>query len=95
MALTDATVIDNFFASVPFSLAGGKSSGDIDLSGTCGLLGGADGGAQPAQDNLAQVSFSVDAESAVTSAPEPSVLFELGTILVLVALRRRLFYRRP
>jgi len=110
LSLPDATEIDNFFASVPASLTGGQSSGDIDLfdvelanpeadpfgtySGTYGLLGGADGGAGTAQDNLEQVSFSVGVEPAVTSAPEPSVLFELGTLLALLAVSRRLLYPR-
>ena len=112
LALTDATINDNFFAAdFPISLAGGQSSGDIDLfdvvladpesdpfgsySGTYGLLGGMDGGAQTAQDNLAQVSFSVDVEPASAPAvPEPSTLVLLGAELALLAFMDRLIRAR-
>lgn len=111
LALTGATINDNFFApDFPVSLAGGQSSGDIDLfdvvlanpatdpfgtySGTYVLLGGADGGAQTAQDNLGQVNFSVNMEPAVSVTPEPSLILLVGAILVVLAFRRRLFYPR-
>lgn len=95
-----------FAAYFPISLVGGTSSGDIDLfdivlakpetepfgmySGTYGLLGGADGGADTAQNNLAQVNFSVNVQPAASTLPEPSFLFEVGAALALLALRRRL-----
>jgi hypothetical protein len=95
--LTDATVVDNFFASVPVSLAAGASSGDIDLfdvtianpetlplgtyTGIYGLLGGIDGNAA---DNLAQASFSVSV------TPEPGYFALLGVGLSLIGwLHRR------
>ncbi len=52
------------------------------------LLGGMDGGADSAQDNLAQVSFSVDVGSA-SSTPEPTTLLLLGTGLTLMSRLRR------
>jgi hypothetical protein len=48
------------------------------------LLGGMDGGADTAQDILAQVSFSVDVEPA-SSTPEPATLALLGTGLALMS----------
>jgi hypothetical protein len=101
--LSDASVSDNFFANVPPYLAPGTSSGDVDLfditladpesdpfgtyDGEYTLVGGMDGGADTAQDNLAQVGFSVDVEPASVSAiPEPSTLAQLGTVLTLTIL---------
>lgn len=98
--LSDATVVDNFFANAPVSLAPGASSGDIDLfdvelaspeslplgaySGSYVLLGGADGGTFTAQDNLAQANFSVNA------TPEPGYFAILAVGLVLMGwLHRR------
>jgi hypothetical protein len=99
--LSDATVVDNFFANVPISLAAGASSGDIDLfditlanpesrplgtyTGTYGLLGGMDGGTFTAQDNLAQVSFSVN----VTPEPGYFALLGVGLALMVWMHRRR------
>lgn len=95
---TDATVDDNFFANVPLSLAPGASSGDIDLfdiilanpeadlqdsyAGEYTILGGMDGGANTAQDVLAQVNFS--------TTPEPASLLLFGSGLVCIGW----FYRR-
>lgn len=101
LSLSDATVMDNFFANVPISLAEGQSSGDIDLfdvtvanpeanplgiyPGTYGLLGGMDGGANTASDSLAQVNFSVE-----QVAPEPATyVLILGGLAGIAALRRR------
>jgi hypothetical protein len=99
--LADGIVTDNFFANVPVSLASGASSGDIDLfditlpipesqplgvySGNYTLFGGADGGANTAQDNLAEADFSVDA------APEPGsiALGAFGLLACAAGLRRR------
>lgn len=101
--LDDATVTDNFFTNVPFFLAEGASSGDIDLfditlanpeaeplgvyTGTYGLLGGMDGGADTASNNLAQADFSVDVTSVT---PEPATFLLVGVALVLVSRLRRL-----
>ena len=96
--LNSATVVDNFFTNVPFSLAAGASSGDFDLfdvtlgsapsgtySGTYGLLGGMDGGTLTAQDNLAQASFSVS----VTPEPGYFVLLGIGLVSMYWLQRRR------
>jgi hypothetical protein len=99
LALSDAVPNDLFFTNAPVDLAEGASSGDIELfdytlanpesdpfgtyDGTYGLLGGMDGGADTAQDNLAQVSFSVDVEPS-SSTPEPATLALLGTGLALI-----------
>jgi hypothetical protein len=97
------TLTDQFFNTVPVSLAGGASSGDIELfditladpvndpfgsyTGTYGLLGGMDGGNGTAQDNLAQADFSVDVKAA---APEPAPFALVGTLLALMGwLHRR------
>ncbi len=95
--LGDATVVDNFFSTVPISLAEGESSGDIDLfditlanpesslsgTGTYGLIGGMDGGSGQGSDNLAQTNFSV------TVTPEPGTVSLLGIGLALMSLAIR------
>ena len=94
--LTDATLVDNFFANVPISVAAGASSGDIDLfdvmianpetlplgtyTGIYGLLGGIDGNAA---DNLAQAGFSVSV------APEPGYFALLGIGIALIGWTHR------
>lgn len=94
------TWIDDL-ANTPVDLAGGQSSADIDLfdialtnpqsdpfgtyGGTYTLLGGADGGADTAQDSLAQAGFSV-----TTAAPEPGTFASLSCVLLFaVAVKRR------
>jgi hypothetical protein len=97
------SVIDQFFNTVPISLAPsgqpGSSSGDIELfdvgvnnpfggspavySGTYTLFGGADGGADTAQDNLGSATFAV----AVT--PEPSTIYLLAAGLGAVSMAAR------
>jgi hypothetical protein len=91
------TTTDQFFNTVPISLAPGGNSGDIELfdvtvsdplldapgtySGAYTLSGGADGGAQ---DTLGTATFSV---TTLAPAPEPSSLYLLLTgILALAAL---------
>jgi hypothetical protein len=66
LTMPGATVIDNFFANVPIFLAPGESSGSINLfdvvltspnglyAGAYQLIGGEDGGANTAADNLAR-----------------------------------------
>ena len=104
LALTDATQNDNFYAAYyPIALAGGESSGDIDLfdytlanpetdlfgphAGIYQLLGGIDGGAQTASDSLDEVNFSVDVEPAPSGTPEPGTCYLLGGGLALLGLR--------
>ena len=53
------------------------------------LVGGADGGARTAQDNLAQASFSVDVEPASSPTPEPATFALLGAGLALLIWRTR------
>lgn len=87
-----------FASYFPVFLTGGQSSGDIDLfdivlanpetqpfglyAGTYGLIGGEDGGSQTAQDNLAQVGFSVNTQPTVPT-PEPGSFGLLGSALIL------------
>jgi hypothetical protein len=90
-----AILIDNFFANVPIFLAPGASSGsinvfDIVLSNSIGefagayqLLGGADGGAFTAADNLAQANFSV------TATPEPATVTMISAALFLLLRQHR------
>ena len=89
------TITDQFFATVPVSLDGNTSSGDIDLFdvtvsnplldppgkylGSYGLLGGVDG---DASDNLGSANFDVTTGSGTTGTPEPSTGFLLGVALV-------------
>jgi hypothetical protein len=92
------TILDQFFTTVPISLAPGSTSADIELfdvvlsnplldpigkyTGSYTLLGGTDDGAQ---DNLGTSSFSV------TTVPEPSsVYLLLGGVPVASAMLRRL-----
>ncbi len=97
----DFTLIDQFFTTVPVSLAPGGNSGDIELfdvtiaspfphayrsySGTYGLLGGIDGAAQ---DVLGSASFSVTPE--VSGVPEPVTPLLLLSGLVAVILVDRM-----
>ena len=93
------TTTDDFY-NTPISLAPsgdpGDSSGDIELfdvtlnqfgsfSGDYTLIGGADGGAGTAQDNLGSASF------AVTATPEPaSILLVLSAGLAMWPISRRM-----
>jgi hypothetical protein len=81
------TQVDQFFNTVPVSLAAGDSSSDIELfdisvnnpfgntlgiySGTYTLVGGDDDGAGTAQDYLGSASFAVDV------TPEPASIYLL------------------
>jgi hypothetical protein len=96
------TLDDQFFNTVPVSLASGASSGDIELfdvmasdplvdaagfySGSYTLVGGADGNAQ---DNLGTGSFTVDVANPV---PEPSSICLLlsGGLAALAPLARKM-----
>jgi hypothetical protein len=91
------SLTDNF-ANTPLYLVGGQSSADIDLfditltdpqgdpfglyGGDYTLLGGADGGANTAQDVLSQTGFSV-----TTVAPEPGTLALFTGSFLAVVLR--------
>jgi hypothetical protein len=92
-------------ANTPVDLIGSQSSSDIDLfdivltdpqsdlfgsySGAYTLLGGADGGANTAQDFLAQAGFTI-----TTVAPEPGT-FALLACAILMAMRvKRLLYMK-
>ena len=92
---------DQFFNTVPISLAPGGSSGDIDLfdvavsaplldapgtfTGDYTLFGGADGNAQ---DSLGSTGISVTTKA---PTPEPSTVYLLltGTLGTLVPISRR------
>jgi hypothetical protein len=94
----DFTIVDNFIANGPISVAGGGSSGEFDLfdvtvntpfpdtfttyAGTYTLLGGVD---ENAQDVVGSANFSVTA-----ATPEPGYFAVLGTGLALIGwLHRR------
>jgi hypothetical protein len=95
--LPGALVTDNFFINVPIYLSPGASSGSINLfeivlvgpldlyPGVYQLVGGEDGGANTAADNLAQANFSV------TVVPEPGTvtMFSAGLFLLLRQYRAR------
>ena len=98
MSGSSFSVIDQFFSTVPISLAPGETSADIELfdiavssplldpigtyTGNYTLLGGTDDGAQ---DNLGTSAFSV------TTVPEPSSIYLLlGGASVTGAMLRRL-----
>jgi hypothetical protein len=95
LTMPGGSVNDNFFANVPIFLAPGDSSGSINLfdvvvtstpgtyAGTYNLIGGEDGGANTAADNLAQANFSV------TAVPEPGTVAMLCAGLAVLAWRRR------
>jgi hypothetical protein len=86
-----SSVADNFFANVPLFLNPGANSGSIDLfdltlgsqsgsfPGSYVLLGGMDGGADTAQDVLANASFTVTS----TPEPAPAALAALALVFVL------------
>jgi hypothetical protein len=92
------TVNDQFFNTVPVSLAAGASSGEIELfdvtlsdplqdapgtySGTYGFFGGA---SADAQDNLTSQSFSVTSAAATSPVPEPSTVYLLLSGLSVLA----------
>ena len=89
------TIADQFFTTVPLSLGGSSSSGDIELfdvtlsnplldpagpyPGSYTLIGGFDANAQ---DNLGSATFDVTTGSGATETPEPSTGFLLGVALV-------------
>jgi hypothetical protein len=101
------TIIDQFFATVPISLAGNTSSLDIDLFdvtvsnplldppgkylGSYGLIGGLDG---DASDNLASADFDVTTAPGGTTVPEPGSWLLLGTAVAALGAVRRPHRRR-
>ena len=96
------TITDQFFTTVPVSLDGNTSSGDIDLFdvtvsnplldppakylGSYGLIGGVDG---DASDNLASANFDVTTEPSGTAVPEPGSWLLLGTAVAGFGAARR------
>jgi len=98
------TWIDDL-ANTPADLIGGQSSGDIELfdivltdpqsdpfgnySGTYTLLGGADGGADTAQDFLAQAGFTI-----TTVAPEPGTFAMLAGVILAAMWRKAMRHTR-
>jgi hypothetical protein len=101
------TITDQFLNTVPASLDGGLSSGDIELfdvtlsnplldppaeySGSYTLFGGSD---SDAQDSLAFADFDVTTAPSVPGAPEPGSWLLLGTGLAGLGMTRRLCGRR-
>jgi hypothetical protein len=95
MSSASYTLVDQFFNTVPFSLDGGEQSPDIELfdvtlsiplsdpfgsyEGTYGIFGGADG---IAQENLAQIAFSVDAIPSAAPEPVSAAMLAIGLALV-------------
>jgi hypothetical protein len=99
LSLADATVSDNFLSNVPLYLAGGQSSGDIDLfdltlgadpagvyTGQYSLFGGADQGANIATGLLASANFTVTETS--PPVPEPGTITMLAGALGFFAFLR-------
>ena len=100
---SNLTTTDQFFNTVPISLAAGANSGDIQLfdvsvasaptvteAGSYGLEGGADSNAS---DNLGSSTFSVTAPAASAPEIDPS-LASSGLVLIagaIVVLRGRRF----
>ena len=101
------TIIDQFFTTVPLSLAGKTSSLDIDLFdvtvsnplldsfgkylGSYGLVGGVDG---DASDNLASANFDVTTAAGGATVPEPGSWLLLGTAVAGLGAVRRPRQRR-
>lgn len=103
--LTNFTVIDNFFANVPFSIAAGETAFGIDLfeirispsfaaafsawPGSYELIGGID---FDAQDALGPVSFTVhvnEPQPTASDAPEPATWGLAAIALAFVLFRKR------
>jgi len=91
-----------FFANAPLFLAPGDSRGPFEIfdlnldpslgpglyTGVFSILGGADGGASTAFDDLADISFSVNVTSPVTT-PEPASFLLLSISLISLGFLRR------
>ena len=60
------------------------------IGSSVSILGGVDGGAGTAFDDLADIGFDVQIQSSTTTAtPEPGTLWMLGSAALVIGLRRR------
>jgi hypothetical protein len=94
---------DPFIVNAPLFLDPMASSGPFELfdvtidpaapdgpyiANFVSILGGADGGTGSAFDDLVDISFDVQVQSATSSAPEPGTFWMIGLVLLAACLTR-------